>query len=480
MKFNGIMLDCCRLMEKHDYYFNVIDFMADWGMNTLLLHFSDNHGLAVELPGFEHLAIKNSFTAKEIKLLIIHAEQRGIDIIPELETFGHTRFMTDNPAYSHLLADQGDDNHEYEFIAIDPLNPETIELMEQLISATADLFDSKFLHIGCDEVWLGGYCKRLELDTDKTWADYVNKMGALVRKYDKTPMIWGDHPGKSKKIAEYLDKSLWVCDWHYLASMDDAYGENLKRAGFTNIITSPSLHSCFRRFIVQEHALQNTRNMLKSGQSYNTQGIINTIWCPWRYLQDAIYYGIAYSAWLVNGGLADDIYAFHQEFSERTLKTPLSPALHQFLIHTAALDMQFTIFQKLLSQSSDFNSEELEDIMRVNQVGRQFVTTAVLKVNAGQDIISSIALGAKALWAISEYAVILIENIQDQKRIKDCQQLLSQVVNGIEQAWDRTRFADDPCKYKHHQAETSIASFILPYIKALNENLKTIHYQAYK
>ena len=51
------MIDCSRLMEKHRYYYRLLDFMADWKMNTLVLHFSDDHGCGIELRGFGQLAI---------------------------------------------------------------------------------------------------------------------------------------------------------------------------------------------------------------------------------------------------------------------------------------------------------------------------------------------------------------------------------------------------------------------------------------
>ena len=78
-RFNGLMIDCSRLMEPHGYYFNLVNFMADWGMNTLALHFSDNHGCGVALPGFERIAMPNAFTMKEIAEFVAHAASKGID-----------------------------------------------------------------------------------------------------------------------------------------------------------------------------------------------------------------------------------------------------------------------------------------------------------------------------------------------------------------------------------------------------------------
>jgi N-acetyl-beta-hexosaminidase len=56
MKMNGLLIDWARLLEPLTYYYRLITFMSDWMMNPLVLHFSDDLGLAVKLPGFEYLA----------------------------------------------------------------------------------------------------------------------------------------------------------------------------------------------------------------------------------------------------------------------------------------------------------------------------------------------------------------------------------------------------------------------------------------
>ena len=46
MEINGLMIDCARLLELPQYYYRLLEFMAEWKMNTLILHFSDDHGCA--------------------------------------------------------------------------------------------------------------------------------------------------------------------------------------------------------------------------------------------------------------------------------------------------------------------------------------------------------------------------------------------------------------------------------------------------
>ncbi len=78
--------------------------MAEWGMATLVFHFTDDHGCAVRLPAFERLALPNTFSAEKAKELVEFAARRGIEVIPELEAFGHTRCLTGRPEHAHLYA----------------------------------------------------------------------------------------------------------------------------------------------------------------------------------------------------------------------------------------------------------------------------------------------------------------------------------------------------------------------------------------
>jgi hypothetical protein len=66
----GVMIDCSRLLERHAYYRDLIAFMAQWELNTLLFHFADDFGCAVQLPGFKHLAMPRAFTAADIRSLV--------------------------------------------------------------------------------------------------------------------------------------------------------------------------------------------------------------------------------------------------------------------------------------------------------------------------------------------------------------------------------------------------------------------------
>ncbi|MHC4718709.1 MAG: family 20 glycosylhydrolase, partial [Planctomycetota bacterium] len=47
----GIMVDPARLVERHEFYFDLLEQMAAWGLNTLWWHFDDDEGFMLALDG---------------------------------------------------------------------------------------------------------------------------------------------------------------------------------------------------------------------------------------------------------------------------------------------------------------------------------------------------------------------------------------------------------------------------------------------
>ena len=273
MRYNGILIDCARIVEQHKYYFGLLDFMADWGMNMLVLHFTDDEGCAIRLPGFSHLASPKAFSPSTIQKLIAYASKRHIEIVPELETFGHIRYITDHPEYAHLFATKK--TVKYSFTAIDPLNPETIRLMSHLINVTCKLFPGPYFHIGCDEVNLKDYCKtHPELDEKEIWVNYVNKIIELVKGCGKKPMMWVNHP-KEPRIAAFHKDTIMVY-WNYSEDVKDTDIARLKLEGFNNIFVCPAIACASHRFHTTSAALDNTRKMVCYGFKHQAMGIISS------------------------------------------------------------------------------------------------------------------------------------------------------------------------------------------------------------
>lgn len=440
------MIDCCRLIERHGYYFDLIGFMAEWGMDTLQLHFCDDHGLAVRLPGFEDLAMPNAFDVGEIQRLISHAAERGIEIIPEVETFGHTSFITSSGKYRHLL---GGEDASSNFNVIDPLNPETLKLVESLIKATALLFPCEYLHIGCDEVGLESYCDGKGLEPAAVWADYVNKVIGLVFDHGKTAMMWADHPVKDDKIARLLRKDAVMVHWEYETNATAEPVRKLLSDGFSRIIVGPSLN-CWRiRFLPDKSALTNTNLLAAMTQIPGVEGMINTIWCPWRYLQNAMYYGIAWSAEAFRNGGMPDIEVSNGKFALKVFKSE-DNGLLEFL--NLFPEFQFPHdAAKLLFENNISISEETREFIAYNL---SHARTAIGLVDkrlevSNREILDAMILAVKGVWLCSCKVAMKLGDMHKDGSLEQSEytELLDRAIVEFSAEWDRTRFADDPLKH---------------------------------
>lgn len=154
----GLMVDAGRVPESMDYYRRVVEFCADWELNTLQFRLADDQGSALRFATVPDLLIhKNAFTPEQLKSLADYAKSHGVDLIPELESFGHTGYITRSPAYAHLLDDSLQGSSE--FTGVIPVNPETLQLFEKLYREVAAIFPSIYFHGGCDEVnWEAHRC----------------------------------------------------------------------------------------------------------------------------------------------------------------------------------------------------------------------------------------------------------------------------------------------------------------------------------
>jgi len=445
---NGIMIDCSRLLEKHEYYYSLIDFMAKWDMNTLLLHFSDDHGISISLPGFEKLAHPKAFTPKEIQDLTQYAGTKGIEIIPELEVFGHTRYITDHPVYQYLYV--GDRNDKIVFNALDPLSPESIDLMRSMIKEVAELFPSEYFHLGCDEVNLAALNLSKENEA-RVWANYVNAMIGIVRENSKTPMIWDDHVRKNLEIAKLLDKNVVLVEWNYDPNYKPTRLDTLAQMGFSNIIIAPSI-SCWRnRVIPTAPQLKNVDAHAESVRNGIADGLINTVWLPMRYLQNSMWYGMAYGAYLVNSGKEMDIRRFHKAFAHKTFGVRLDDELDNFLTSWTKLHLDRRFYMAI--SAGDFSilndREKIKELENVHDLSSILLRhTTMLSARKNPDILESMILSTEIMNVLSEGLLLLSEKDDTFIRLDEWKTRIQSVITRAEAEWDKGRFPDDPAKYE--------------------------------
>ena len=191
----GFMIDAPRGVETMDYYFRLIDFLHKKDFNTIIFRLTDDEGSAYLFTSHPDLKMcEGAFTPEEFKKIVHYAADKGIEIIPEIESFGHSRYITEIEKYRSL----NDGPPGEDFNAISPVSDDAYNLMKDLYTEVASIFPGRYFHIGCDEVnWGAGELSKKALASaskSAIWASYVNKLNRFLKTIGKTTIIWGDVP----------------------------------------------------------------------------------------------------------------------------------------------------------------------------------------------------------------------------------------------------------------------------------------------
>lgn len=189
-EWRGMHLDVSRHFFSTSYLRKFIDLMALYKMNKLHLHLTDDQGWRIEIkkypklteegawrtfnnqdsacmkkaldnPDFtidkSHIIHKDGktlyggfYTQQQMKAIVAYAAARHIDIIPEIDMPGH--MMAAINSYPFLTCN-GENKWGTLFTKpICPCNESTFEFAENVFTEIMDIFPSKYIHIGGDEV----------------------------------------------------------------------------------------------------------------------------------------------------------------------------------------------------------------------------------------------------------------------------------------------------------------------------------------
>ena len=312
-KMRGLMADAGRVPESMEYYRRLIDFCAEWEFNTLQFRVADDQGTALRFASVPDLIThRNAFTAEQLHSLAVYGQAHGIDVIPELESFGHTGFITRAERYRHLL--DSDARGDSEFSGVSPVDPESLDLFSRLFREVATIFPSKYLHGGCDEVNWGGSARSRDALKKKSrgriWADYLNALNQVAKALNKDFVVWGDFVlHKQPDILSLLSKDIILMDWDYAEKNQQKVAKTLQTVldNGSRCIGAPAL-SCYRwgaRVGVDQ--LENVEafsDAYLDDPNPRALGVMVTNWIPSRYLQNSVWDGFAYSAVAMKEGRA--------------------------------------------------------------------------------------------------------------------------------------------------------------------------------
>ncbi|EDV21084.1 uncharacterized protein TRIADDRAFT_30868 [Trichoplax adhaerens] len=159
-KHRGMLVDTARHFLDMEVLYEHIDAMAYNKYNVFHWHIVDDESFPYDSKVLPEVTAKGSFnpkthvyTADDITKIIKYCRYRGLRVIPEFDTPGHTRcWGRSKPnlltkCYTGFLPNGKTG-------PINPIFPENYEFMKTLLSEVHKRFTDKYIHLGGDEVLL--------------------------------------------------------------------------------------------------------------------------------------------------------------------------------------------------------------------------------------------------------------------------------------------------------------------------------------
>ncbi|MBR5267556.1 MAG: family 20 glycosylhydrolase, partial [Lachnospiraceae bacterium] len=259
-----------------------IDQMAYYKLNSLQLYvehvyeFKECKALNEEL-GY--------FTKEEMQELDEYCKERFIDFIPSLSTFGHLYEMLELDEYKHLRAWKDFvpcENRWHERMAhhtLNPLMPESEEVVKSLIDQFVPAFTSETFNICCDETFdlnmLGS-----EVEAGKMYVDFTKMIIEYVESKGKKVMMWADVLVEHPECINDIPEDIVFLNWDYEPNPPEEKVRKFSELGRKQIICPGT--GTWRRLC--EHVSveeQNISKMAEYAHKYHALGILNTNWGDW-------------------------------------------------------------------------------------------------------------------------------------------------------------------------------------------------------
>lgn len=230
----GVMLDVARQEHPIAAIKQVVEECRLYKVRYLQLHLSDDQGWTFPSTKFPQLGSKNVvvghagpgglvpkvYDLEELKGLVAYADARGVTIVPEIETPGHSEaarrsfpevFDYVNPETKKMV----------DLASMNIANEEWYAAMDTIIGEICDVFKSSpFFHFGSDEVSIGkvshypGYKAFLAKHGLKGDGDleiyFARKMVEMIQKHGKKAIKWeglADGASKDAIVMTWINES---------------------------------------------------------------------------------------------------------------------------------------------------------------------------------------------------------------------------------------------------------------------------------
>jgi len=255
-----------------------------------------------------------AMTRDEVSGLVRLAKRHGLEVIPEIKSWGHANWLWQNknyywqdwrkkPALAALFEPDG-----WTFCT---RNPAIYDVLFPVYDEMLAVFDyPRYCHISLDEAWSHATCPKCKTqDAGLLAARHITKLRDYLKRKGVTAMMWGDMflpaghwkgysscngkpPHNCHVAVDRLPKDVIVTDWHYAAHEAFPSLDYFHKHGFKTIAAPAVYH----------HG--NLVNFAREAKKAGSLGMLVTTWFRTPNHPGSIVVG-AENAWNAGTPVAD-------------------------------------------------------------------------------------------------------------------------------------------------------------------------------
>ncbi len=238
-----------------------------------------------------------SLSSEDILELDAHCRQRHVELMPNLQSFGHARNTLRLREYRHLA--------ETDLLwTLSPAVDQTYTLLDELYGDMLPSFSSPTFNVDCDETYdLGrGASKGLveaaggfPEGVGRVYLQHILRVRELAAAHGRRIQIWADmlleHPG----LTDKLPNDVTLLAWYYDPAEAYTQVDQLAGAGAT-LWVCPGTGSWNSLFPRVNGARTNIRNLVRDGVAAGAVGMLNTDWGDFGHYQ---HLGLSWHGYLL-------------------------------------------------------------------------------------------------------------------------------------------------------------------------------------
>ncbi len=269
-------------------------------------------------------------TAAQVRALDAYCAARGVELVPNQNSFGHMERWLKHEPYRRLAETTGPWKTPWgttrdNATTLTPGDPGSLRLVKGLYDQLLPNFRSRLFNVGCDETFELGQ-GRSEKECQKrgvgrVYLEYLLKLHRAVRQHGRRMMFWSDIIHQHPELIRHLSRDVIPLVWGYEANHPfmKQCGE-LKRCGL-EFYVCPGTSSWCSFSGRTTNAMENLRNAAIAGKKHGATGYLITDWGDFGHRQyEPVSYGpFVYGAamsWCAKSNVGIDV---GREVSQRFL-----------------------------------------------------------------------------------------------------------------------------------------------------------------